>query len=1442
MSTGRGPGDDDHWRLDPALARIALGATRDGRDARAPPSITSALRDAWDQATGERDLSDPGQRMLGDYELLELIGQGGMGMVYRAREHRLEREVAIKLLCAGSAAAEGLVETLRSEARHAARLQHPNIVTVYEMGEHDGLIFYAMQLVDGSTLSQQIDREGPLTPHAAARLLRVLAEAVDYAHRVGVLHLDLKPGNVLIDAAGTPLIADFGLARPLDQHDVADVSGTPGYMAPEQVRPGGAPLSPATDVWALGAICHEVLTGKPPFQADDDEAMATLVLEAPATAPSAQAPAVPPDLDAICLHCLHKDPAQRYPDARALADDLGRFLEGRAVTVRPLDALQRATRWARREPRVAAGIALTALSLVVGVAATSLQWQRAESNAQAASSRLWDSRRESARRAAMEGNGHDALPRLMANIEELERERGPDAARLDRRRLGLLVRQGAQLVDSIAVADANPLALELSPDGSVLAVAFNDLSVRWYDASDLSEQGRVSLRGRASADGGTRVPILLRFAGDSTLRVTLHWFDNLASPADGNTWLIDLPRRRVVEPPAAFADFADATYSADARLALLRNRRRHVQLWEVSPWRALSALVDPGDGATSDFVSWQVGGPLSVSLPGAQQRLDFHRMPRITPAGSLSMPNAAGVSAWNRSHDGRWLALGNFDGQVYLLDIARQDLRTLSTSRGREVTWVEFSGDGAWLAAGSADGAAHAFDVASGQALVSGQMRHDFPLQRVGIDRRHRLLVAAGEGRTCLWRIPEAGPRTAPAQRIGLGPAPFGTSGRYATGWSFRNGLLATAGIDGRIRLWRMPLPPTLPARAPRQIPDGIQYDGRRIVDVEWNRLRLYSPSDGTATPWLALPTPPGFAELVEGGRTLVVTVGAHLHVYSARDMRPRFAPLPLPASPQRFLASPQGTRLLLGFGGRGQAGFEDRLRQYDLQRGVELPGTARLRGPLRQLAYSRDGSRLLAVGPADAATDVLAGTDLAPLAQYPHDPFQPVAWAAFASAGSGLLLATRAPDARLGEDLLVRWNVDGDTIDSQRSLGGLQPLVVTAQGDRAYVGGLGAGLLFNGAGEPRSIPQPSGSEATAVVASSPDGRFIAQASRRDVQLIDARSGALVGPPLQADIDALDVMQQLAFSPDGQQLLGRSLHGRWLLWPIAANAHPIHRLQTGLRLATGVQDRPGRLRAPTGAERRALRTGDPGPWPIAGDRPRIPARHHANRNWRAGSPLVDRGPIPERTWPPASTPQLDLAAAYNRSPDGVQLPFYSTRTQLRPYPAGLQRVNDVDFDVRGMLVIGRGEDVDINLPGATCVDTPDMHAGAAHALLLPGVRQPVDRPVTVGRLTWNYLDGSHAVTPIRILHELPGFSGRDQAVPIAFGISLATQAHGLHGEVLSAPRLPNPTPSRTVREICFAVVGTSEPLSILAVTLEGAVAPPLVGKPVIEDARRRIRD
>lgn len=400
----------------------------------------SAALDADDAASQSDplalDLDDPAQRRFGDYELLELIGEGGMGVVYRARQLSLDREVAVKVLAAGPWASQEFIERFRREAQNAARMQHPNIVAIYEVGTAEDLQFFSMRLVRGPSLAREARRTPRMSAQRAARLMRTVAEAVDYAHRLDVLHLDLKPANVLLDEGGEPHVADFGLARRLGDAGAAgagEVSGTPSYMAPEQVAGQAHAISSATDVWGLGAILYELVTGQPPFHAASTRSTLQLVSSGVVRQPRRSAHEVPRDLEAIILHCLKRDPAARYPSARALADDLGRFVEGHEVHARPLGTSLRILRWIRREPRLAASAALIAASLSIGIVATAMQWQRADTNARHA--RESTQRAEAARRflvAVFEQAGPDRTQgkaftahELLAGAETLLRTNAP---------------------------------------------------------------------------------------------------------------------------------------------------------------------------------------------------------------------------------------------------------------------------------------------------------------------------------------------------------------------------------------------------------------------------------------------------------------------------------------------------------------------------------------------------------------------------------------------------------------------------------------------------------------------------------------------------------------------------------------------------------------------------------------------------------------------------------------------------------------------------------------------------------------------------------------------------------------------------------------------------------------------------------------------------------
>jgi hypothetical protein len=272
---------------------------------------------------------------LGDYEILGEIARGGMGVVFRARQVRLNRLVALKMILAGRLASDLDVRRFYTEAEAAAQLDHIGIVPIYEVGEHGGQHFFSMALVDGSSLHERL-KQGPLPPREAAELLCAVADAISYAHERGIVHRDLKPQNILLDTAGNPKITDFGLAKRIDRDDgltaTGNIMGTPGYMAPEQAAGHGREVGPAADIYALGAILYAALSGRPPFAPDQNVLeMLRQVIEDPPAPLQSIVPSVPSELESICFKCLEKDPRHRYASCREFAADLRRWLDGEAV-------------------------------------------------------------------------------------------------------------------------------------------------------------------------------------------------------------------------------------------------------------------------------------------------------------------------------------------------------------------------------------------------------------------------------------------------------------------------------------------------------------------------------------------------------------------------------------------------------------------------------------------------------------------------------------------------------------------------------------------------------------------------------------------------------------------------------------------------------------------------------------------------------------------------------------------------------------------------------------------------------------------------------------------------------------------------------------------------------------------------------------------------------
>ncbi len=332
-----------------------------------PPTPDRAAAESG-EASGWVPPSGDLPRDFGPYELIREIGRGGMGVVYEARQKGLDRSVAVKMILASHLASADLVRRFQAEAKAAARLRHSHIVHIHEVGQLHGQDFFAMEYIDGPSLAQRI-AQGLVDVPTAVRLVATVARAVEHLHQQGIVHRDLKPSNILLDEELQPYVSDFGLAKVFapDAEMTASgvIAGTPSYMAPEQASGRHAEIGPATDVYSLGAILYELLTGQPPFHGETPLDTLMNVLSGDPVLPRTLNPRIPRGLELICLKCLEKTPPARYASAAALTDDLERFARGEVLEVRPPTAVQRFWGWSRRQPALASRLAALSLFYLV---------------------------------------------------------------------------------------------------------------------------------------------------------------------------------------------------------------------------------------------------------------------------------------------------------------------------------------------------------------------------------------------------------------------------------------------------------------------------------------------------------------------------------------------------------------------------------------------------------------------------------------------------------------------------------------------------------------------------------------------------------------------------------------------------------------------------------------------------------------------------------------------------------------------------------------------------------------------------------------------------------------------------------------------------------------------------------------------------------------------
>jgi WD40 repeat protein/tRNA A-37 threonylcarbamoyl transferase component Bud32 len=665
------------------------------------------------------------------YEVLGVLGRGGMGVVYKAREVKLNRLVALKMVLAGAHAGPEALARFQREAEAVACLQHPLIVRIYAVGEHDGLPYLALEFLEGGSLSQKLDGT-PLTPRVAAALVEKLARAIDAAHERGVIHRDLKPANILLTAEGEPKVADFGLAKQLDsatgpQTRTGAVLGTPSYMAPEQAEGRSQALGPATDVYALGAILYEALTGRPPFKAETALETLTQVVMQEVVPPSRLQPKVPRDLETICLKCLEKAPPRRYATAQAVAADLQRYLAGEPIAARPAAPWERAVKWARRRPAIAGlwagivGVFLLGFVLVAwqayraqraadladrhrqeAVTAQQNEQDRANAEAEAKRQALRTSATLALARAQSLGEQSNPAEALLWLAEGL-RLAPDDAAALQRAFRANWSHWQTQLILTQCLEDTRPVtALAFSPDGKLLLTCNHNLptAVLWDVALG------KALRTLQHPGGGIRAVAFhpggkLVAAGGAR-----------ASPSGGVRGFVQLwdvaTGKPVGQPLFHEGGNVDAlAFSPDGkRLATVDNPPRKVRVWDL----ASGAWIGPGWVAqhADKLAFFPDNRTLLAGGWGSTTRQDA-----VTGAliGEVHSHPPGRVPAFAIPPDGKTFLTGS--DRVRCWDADTGKLLAESVLLPGPITALAFSPDGRRFVTGSADGQARVWDTAA---------------------------------------------------------------------------------------------------------------------------------------------------------------------------------------------------------------------------------------------------------------------------------------------------------------------------------------------------------------------------------------------------------------------------------------------------------------------------------------------------------------------------------------------------------------------------------------------------------------------------------------------------------------------------------------------------------------------------------------------------------
>jgi len=1415
-------------RLDvSAVAELALGGLSDASMV-APGGRPLALL-PFDEL--ELDLSRPEQRQFGAYELLELIGEGGMGVVYRARQIELDREVAVKLLAAGPWASRTFIERFRREAQNAARMQHPNIVTVYEVGDFEELHFFSMRLVKGGSLAALLKREGRLPPRHAAQLLRTIAEAVDYAHCLDVLHLDLKPANVLIDESGVPHVADFGLARRIEHGFAADsneISGTPSYMAPEQAMLGAQKLTRATDIWGLGAILYELVTGEPPFLDRSPQATLKRVVEGGLRDPRELAPQLPDDLVSIIRKCMSFSANERYCSARDLADDLARFLEGREVRARPLNFTQRLMRFARREPRLAAVSVLALAVLLTGITATTTQWLRAESNAARRQVALWNQRRSAIEKLFEQNQAFVALPQIVANLAEEDAAGARQRADADRSRIGAVMANAPQLLDTLHTRSGEAVALSsdgtlavvtgLSDDGTKAVTQLIELTSRrvlWATTHpDLLREIAFSNDGKRVI--GMPVPASTTIRPDGRHMIV---FD----VADGH--LLPLAGAKPSQATDGIAEIEDQTCDAEGRFVVVHAANLQSRLYRIADGQALGPSFRTtayGRILRSGFLLGAKASYLASSENGfSLLRLIDPRTGEERYRHRFDPP----LSAWRASPDPRWLALAQEDGAVWLLDTETLTLHALPNTPVGRVWMLRYSANGDWLAAGASDGSARVWDTVSRSPIVAPIHTTEDKLLGVLPEPEAGLLITVNSGSNSLrmWRLPSL-PRPDANIRAREFPSQLAHGSvvaRGAVAFARESQTFASISVDGELRIWHMPPTPVLHSLAPPQQSDALYFDGEHIVAVGANEVQMKSALSGESLgASIHLDQPVGFAVLSADSTALLTSHGRALNLWDWQRGT-RLMPTVMLTNTPRMLALAKDTSYAAVSWSDSRAGkAAESIELVDLRKGSIVARTTNQDGILFGLRFDGDTNDLLAWS--FSRLYVYSPGTLA--VHYPPvvrgDPPGRIVDAVGSRQAGGIFVSFAHDDGNKRELCLF----DRESGSFAKCEHQLRAGEISAAAARVYthddVRDHSLQSLF-------SLPATNPAEWThGPVVARADSAMIAIGTRSGVLVVDGHDGHPIAPELAVPLDTVDAVSQIAWGPpESAAILARTERGRWLHWRLPSAAQRVEEIRDQ-GAALGVNNVPnwgGNTSGSSNVTAPNQDTSDPARTPP------LLATVRVTSTARTGNEQI----LPRARDTDARL--LDLTPFYTTSLGGWRPvdDFDADSSAFAEMPQGVIRIQGIDYDLRGQIALCRPDwACSASLPHAVRgIPATLPHPQAAH-LLLTGANW-ILRDWPDGYVRFHYTDGSNERAALLRGHDLGGFWGGcipddSHTQPVWwFGGTSGDTYNSLVTTCIYHARIANPHPERVLASLDFEVSHYfSSAFSIFAATLEDGDATP----------------